>query len=133
MVWASVTMLQHTPEIGALSREMRSVIEKLAERSRVYVLDLLGFGLSDRPDIHYSCDVYVTLCQDFLKLVMANDDTVHAIVDRARDTAASMNDVTGVVATDYTIEDETRVTEISSKGQALDEQVTEGQRNVNQG
>lgn len=86
MVWASVTMLQHTPEIGASSCETRSLVEKLAKRYRVYVLDLLGFGLSDRPDIHYSSDVYVTLCQDFLKLVMANDDTANAIVDRVRAT-----------------------------------------------
>lgn len=59
-------VLLHAPEIGGSSYEMRHIVAGLAEHSRVYVLDLLGFGLSDRPRIAYAAHTYVTLCQDFL-------------------------------------------------------------------
>ena len=40
---------------------MRYVAEPLARSFRVYTLDLLGFGLSDRPKLRYSPDLYVRL------------------------------------------------------------------------
>jgi pimeloyl-ACP methyl ester carboxylesterase len=42
-------------------------VDTLAERFRVYALDLLGFGLSDRPAITYTAETYVDLVGDFLK------------------------------------------------------------------
>ncbi len=63
-------VLLHTPEIGASAYEMRHIITGLAQRYRVYAPDLLGFGLSDHPDINYSADVYVALYRDFLRDVV---------------------------------------------------------------
>ncbi len=63
-------VLLHGPEIGASSYEMRHIMEGLARHYRVYALDLLGFGLSDRPHIDYSATIYVTLYRDFLKDVV---------------------------------------------------------------
>ncbi len=64
-------VLLHTPGIGASAYEMRSIIEPLAQRYRVYAPDLLGFGLSDRPQIDYSAETYISLCRDFLREVVA--------------------------------------------------------------
>ena len=60
----------HTPEIGGSSYEFRALVEQLAHYYHVYALDLLGFGLSDRPNIHYTGETYTTLCQDFLTHVV---------------------------------------------------------------
>lgn len=71
-------VLLHTPGIGASAYEMRSIIEPLAQYYRVYAPDLLGFGLSDRPQIDYSAETYITLCQDFLREVVARPATLLA-------------------------------------------------------
>ncbi|HYX50767.1 MAG TPA: alpha/beta hydrolase, partial [Ktedonobacteraceae bacterium] len=39
----------------------------LSEHFRVYTLDLLGFGLSDRPGIDYTAETFSDLINDFLK------------------------------------------------------------------
>ncbi len=44
-------LLLHTPELAASAYEMRGIMTLLAADFRVYAPDLLGFGLSDRPDI----------------------------------------------------------------------------------
>ena len=64
-------VLLHEPAIGASSYEMRHLIEGLAQRYRVYVPDLPGFGLSDRPALSYTAETYVQLCQDFVANVVA--------------------------------------------------------------
>ncbi len=64
-------VLVHTPEIGASSYEMRNMVESLSHTFHVYTLDLLGFGLSDRPQCEYSAHTYVSLLHDFLKDVVA--------------------------------------------------------------
>lgn len=64
-------VLFHAPGIGASSYEMRHLIEKLERQYRVYVPDLIGFGLSDRPRLDYSAEIYVQLYQDFVADVIA--------------------------------------------------------------
>ena len=71
-------VLIHAPGIGASSYEMCSLMQTLAQRYRVYALDLLGFGLSDRPDREYSAKTYVRLCHDFLSEVVGRPATVLA-------------------------------------------------------
>jgi pimeloyl-ACP methyl ester carboxylesterase len=71
-------VLFHAPEIGASSYQMRAIVAKLAQRYRVYALDLLGFGLSDHPDINYSANTYIALYQDFLVNVVARPATLLA-------------------------------------------------------
>jgi pimeloyl-ACP methyl ester carboxylesterase len=71
-------VLLHAPGIGASSYEMRGLVEGLAQRYRVYALDLLGFGLSDHPKIDYSGEMYVSLYRDFLTTVVARPATLLA-------------------------------------------------------
>jgi pimeloyl-ACP methyl ester carboxylesterase len=44
----------------------------LANNYTVYALDLLGFGLSDKPDIPYTGGMYADLIHDFLQDVVAH-------------------------------------------------------------
>lgn len=71
-------VLLHTLNIGTSSHEMQYIMEPLAQTYRVYALDLLGFGLSDRPGIEYSADTYTELCQDFLREVVKRPATLLA-------------------------------------------------------
>lgn len=60
-------VLIHSFGPGASSYEWRKNVDALAEHFRVYAIDLLGFGLSDRPAITYTAETYVDLIGDFLK------------------------------------------------------------------
>ncbi|HEY0754635.1 MAG TPA: alpha/beta fold hydrolase [Ktedonobacteraceae bacterium] len=71
-------VLLHRPEIGASGHEMARIMAPLAETYRVYTLDLLGFGLSDRPGVEYSTELYNTLCQDFLREIVGGSATLLA-------------------------------------------------------
>lgn len=63
-------LLVHGFGPGASSHEWRKNIDALSEHFRVYALDLLGFGLSDRPAINYTAETYADLINDFLKEVI---------------------------------------------------------------
>ena len=71
-------VLVHTPELAGSAYEMLGIMASLATSYRVYALDLLGFGLSDRPDISYTSDLYTQLLQDFLTNVVAEPATLVA-------------------------------------------------------
>lgn len=71
-------LLLHTPDIGASAREMQYIMSPLAQTYRVYALDLLGFGHSDRPGTEYSATMYSALCQDFLREVIREPATLLA-------------------------------------------------------
>lgn len=65
---------------GASSFEYRKVFDQLAERYRVFALDLLGFGQSGRPAISYTPTLYIELIEDFLRQVIgATDHPAHVI------------------------------------------------------
>ena len=65
---------------GASSFEYRKIFDQLAERYRVFALDLLGFGQSGRPAIDYTPALYVELIEDFLRQVVgATDHPAHVI------------------------------------------------------
>ncbi len=68
----------HSPETGCSAQEFQPIIEQLARDYCIYALDLLGFGLSDRPDIAYTSDLYAELCQDFLHDVVEQPATLVA-------------------------------------------------------
>ncbi len=59
-------VLLHGFNAGASSYEMRRIVAPLAARFQVYALDWLGFGLSDRPKLRYTADLYVSLLDGFL-------------------------------------------------------------------
>lgn len=63
-------VLWHAPAIGGSGYEMRLLVEQLARVYRVYIPDMLGFGLSDHPEGTYTASLYVELYRDFLKEVV---------------------------------------------------------------
>ncbi len=63
-------LLLHGIGIGASMREWDKNFETLSENYRVYAIDLLGFGLSDKPKTTYTAYMYASLIQDFLKDVV---------------------------------------------------------------
>lgn len=71
-------LLLHTPGLAASSQEMMKIMEPLASHFQVYAPDLLGFGLSDRPDVAYTSALYTQLCQDFLREVVGRPAIVVA-------------------------------------------------------
>ncbi|MBA2394576.1 MAG: alpha/beta fold hydrolase [Ktedonobacteraceae bacterium] len=71
-------LLLHAPGIGASAHEMFPMMENLSHHYRVYAPDLLGFGLSDAPDVDYTADIFVALCQDFLRDVVQQPATLFA-------------------------------------------------------
>ena len=71
-------VLLHAPGIGASAYEMRKIMQALAQHYHVYALDLLGFGLSDHPQIDYSGEMYINMCLDFLTEVVAQPATLLA-------------------------------------------------------
>ncbi|HKE57276.1 MAG TPA: alpha/beta fold hydrolase [Pyrinomonadaceae bacterium] len=57
---------------GVSSFMWRKNFDSLARYFHVYALDLLGFGLSDKPaTVPYSADLYIELVSDFLREVVA--------------------------------------------------------------
>ena len=75
---AKPLVLIHSFAPGASSYEWRKNVDALAEQFRVYVIDLLGFGLSDRPAIDYTAETYTDLLGDFLKEVIGQPAIVVA-------------------------------------------------------
>jgi pimeloyl-ACP methyl ester carboxylesterase len=60
----------HGVGAGASSFMWRKNFDALAKDFRVYALDLLGFGLSEKPSAaSYSADLYVELISDFIREV----------------------------------------------------------------
>ncbi|PWT82964.1 MAG: alpha/beta hydrolase [Acidobacteria bacterium] len=61
----------HGVSAGASSFMWRKNFDALAKDFRVYALDLLGFGISDKPPTtSYSADLYVELITDFVREVV---------------------------------------------------------------
>ena len=75
---AKPLLLIHGFGPGASSFEWRKNVDALSEQFRVYVLDLLGFGLSDRPSIDYTEEAFTDLIGDFLREVIARPTVVVA-------------------------------------------------------
>src|SRR6266566_9212195 len=63
---------------GASSYEWRKNFDTLAEQFRVYAIDLLGYGMSDRPMIDYTAETYVDLIGDFIREVIDKPTVVVA-------------------------------------------------------
>jgi pimeloyl-ACP methyl ester carboxylesterase len=63
-------LLVHSIHAAAWSYEWRRNVDILAREYTVYTIDLLGFGRSDRPPLHYSARLYVSLLLDFVREVV---------------------------------------------------------------
>jgi pimeloyl-ACP methyl ester carboxylesterase len=72
-------VLIHGLHAAASGYEWRHTFDFFVERGfRVYVPDLLGFGLSDRPAMAYDDEIYIALLGDFLRDVAAAPAVVMA-------------------------------------------------------
>jgi pimeloyl-ACP methyl ester carboxylesterase len=86
-------LLIHAIHAAAWSYEWRNNVDALARNNTVYTIDLLGFGLSERPAIRYSARLYISLISDFVSrvideptvLVASSLSAAYAIVLAARD------------------------------------------------
>lgn len=63
-------LLLHGIHAAASAHEMRKIMPALATDHEVHALDLLGFGLSDRPARAYSAELYVDLIARYLREVI---------------------------------------------------------------
>ena len=88
-------VLVHGVREAASSFEWLQVVDALATRFHVHVLDLLGFGRSDRPAVRYRPRLYTSLIADFaadvvaqpVALVAGGHSAAYAIELAARDPA----------------------------------------------
>lgn len=75
---AKPLLLIHSFAPGASSYEWRRNIDTLARQYRVYTIDLLGFGLSDKPAIDYTPETFTDLIGDFIREVIGKPTVVVA-------------------------------------------------------
>lgn len=75
---AKPLLLIHGFGPGASSYEWRKNIDVFSRQFRVYVVDLLGFGLSDHPAIDYNAEVLTDLVGDFIREVIGKPTVVVA-------------------------------------------------------
>ncbi|HEX8921221.1 MAG TPA: alpha/beta fold hydrolase [Pyrinomonadaceae bacterium] len=69
----------HGVGAGTSSFMWRRNFDELARDFRVYALDLLGFGFSDKPaNVPYSADLYVELIHDFIREVVLAPSSIVA-------------------------------------------------------
>src|SRR5215472_3818147 len=71
-------LLIHDFGPGASSYEWRKNVDVLAEHFHVYVIDLLGYGISDRPVIDYTAETFTDLIGDFINEVIGRPTIVVA-------------------------------------------------------
>ena len=63
-------VLVHSINAAPSAYEMKPLFDRYRSERPVLAPDLPGFGFSDRPDIHYTPDVYVKALVDFLRRVV---------------------------------------------------------------
>jgi pimeloyl-ACP methyl ester carboxylesterase len=71
-------LLLHGNNAAASAAEMREPFARFADRFHVYAPDLLGYGLSDRPDIEYNPQLYIEFIEDILREVVQQPAVVTA-------------------------------------------------------
>ena len=74
-------LLLHDLTAGSSSYEFCKIIDELAEKHEVYAVDLLGYGLSDKPNITYTSYLYVQSIIDFIKNVIGKNTDILATGD----------------------------------------------------
>lgn len=74
----SPIILLHDLKPDASGYEWNNIVDILAQNHRVYVLDLLGCGRSDKPDLTYTNFYYVQLLIDFIKSMICEKTFVVA-------------------------------------------------------
>ena len=68
----------HDLTVGSSSYEYHRLINNLTDNHEIYTLDLLGYGLSDKPSITYTNNLFEQLIADFIKNVIEKKTSVVA-------------------------------------------------------
>lgn len=71
-------LLVHDLHPASSSVEWSKVIKKLEKNHKVYCLDILGCGRSDKPAITYTSYLFVQMINDFVKNVIKEETTLVA-------------------------------------------------------
>ncbi len=71
-------LLIHGIGAGASSAEFNALIDSLSDDYKVYAIDLIGFGHSEKPHLSYTAYLYVTLINDFIRNVIGEKTYVIA-------------------------------------------------------
>lgn len=66
----------HGLTVGSSSYEYHRVINNLTEEHEIFSLDLLGYGLSDKPSITYTNNLYEQMIIDFIKNVIGKKTSI---------------------------------------------------------
>lgn len=66
----------HDLTVGSSNYEYHRLINNLTEKHEVYSLDLLGYGMSDKPAMTYTNNLYEQLISDFIKNVIGRKTSV---------------------------------------------------------
>ncbi|MCM1086515.1 MAG: hypothetical protein NC419_00035 [Muribaculaceae bacterium] len=66
----------HDLTVGSSSYEYHRIINNLTDKNEIFSLDLLGYGISDKPSITYTNNLYEQLITDFIKNVIGRKTTV---------------------------------------------------------
>ncbi len=74
----SPLLFVHDLTPGSSSYEFHRIINDLTDKHEVYTLDLLGHGLSDKPEITYTNNMYEQLITDFIKNIIGKKTSVIA-------------------------------------------------------
>lgn len=77
----SPLLLIHDLIVGSSEYEYRKIVDDLSKDHELYVLDLLGYGLSDKPNMTYTNYLYVQLILDFIKNVIGEKTDIVASGD----------------------------------------------------
>lgn len=86
-------LLLHNLSTFSSGHEWHFVKEKLAKTNKVYCIDLLGCGRSDKPNLIYTNYLYVQLISDFIKHVVGEKcDVIAAGESGSFAVAACQND-----------------------------------------
>lgn len=60
----------HDLTVGSSNYEYHRLINNLTDKHEIYSIDLLGYGLSDKPSMTYTGNIYEQLIGDFIKNVI---------------------------------------------------------------
>ena len=74
-------LLVHDLTVGSSGYEFHKIINQLSKQYEVYAIDLLGYGLSDKPNMTYTSFLYVQLLTDFIKTVIGKKTDIIATGD----------------------------------------------------
>lgn len=74
-------MLVHDLTAGSSGYEFHKLADSLSEHYEVFIIDLLGYGLSDKPNMTYTGFLYIQLLTDFIKTVIGKKTDIIATGD----------------------------------------------------